>query len=130
MRVTIKRVRQVLGVLVFYARLRVLLSYVLFRTYNLRYDSRNMGKIEQAKRGVGLTSLSTCDRPPSAARQGASNGHVIVSIRDMALFDPFTGDVFSGQGRGNILPVAPRIGLVSPHKYSANAKKNIQRVQN
>ena len=49
------------------------------------------GGNEQEKFEVGLTSLSACDTPPSAARRGASNEHVFVGIREMTLFDPFTG---------------------------------------
>ena len=65
------------------------------------------GKNEQAECGVGLKSLSTCDRPPSAARQDAPNEnalvrapneHALASIRDMTLFDPFTGGFHHSRG--------------------------------
>ena len=98
----------------------------------LRYDSRNIGKIEQAKCLAGLTSLSTCDRPSSAARQDASNEHVFVSIQDMTLFGPLYRGISPPQGRyllqggGKILPVALLEGRILPQYGHALAPKYLR----
>jgi len=75
--------------------------------------------------------LSTCDRPPSAARRDASNEHAFVSIQDMALFIPFggfhhySGGIFT-TGRGKILPVALLEGRILPQNGHALAPKYLR----
>jgi len=59
-----------------------------------------------------------------AVCRGASIEGIFMGIwRNTFLQGDFTttGEIFSAQGGGKILPVAPRIGLISPQKYSANA---------
>ena len=81
---------------------------------------------------AGLTSLSTYDRPLGAARQGASNEHVFVSIQDMALSGPFTGGFHHHrggilpQGGVKILPVAPLEGRILPQNGHALAPKYLR----